>query len=274
MSRGLLLLIVISGLIISGLFVFATPARAASCANEAQDHCEFLSPFGGAASECDTAPTVETCVENGETWSCKFECFSVGFECNFVLLNQTECEHGCTGGECQVAPEDEDGDGTGDGAQIGPEGGLVPCGRSEDTTPNNDMDETVSCELCHLFIMFERIVDFVLVYVIPPIAVLMIVIGGVMFFFAGASPEQLSKAKSILTTVVIGLVLIYGAWIITNAFLTMVGVADWTGLTDDPTTPAEEGWFQLNLEDCPGVSTIDPTNTGAVANNNSSIHFF
>ncbi len=138
--------------------------------------------------------------------------------------------------------------------------GLVPCGRGDPTdgqdpdpnTPN--IDESVPCQLCHLFLMFERIVDFVLAYIVPPIAALMLLIGGFMLMFAGASPDQLTQAKGILTTVVIGIVLIYGSYIIVSTFLTAVGVADWTGL---------DSWYQLNLKDCPmSPEEVDSDSSG------------
>jgi hypothetical protein len=108
--------------------------------------------------------------------------------------------------------------------------GLVPCG-GEGEDP---------CTLCHFFLMFKNIVDFVLFTLVPVVAVLMLVIGGFMFFFAGGSPEALSRAKSIITSTVIGLLVIYAAWLIVNTFFVIIGVADWTGL--------KGGWFSI---DCP-----------------------
>ncbi|MEF8847277.1 MAG: hypothetical protein V5A57_02530 [Candidatus Paceibacterota bacterium] len=125
---------------------------------------------------------------------------------------------------------------------IGPKGGLVPCGRVEDDDSTENIDETVPCHLCHLFLMFERIVDFTLAYIVPPIAALMILIGGFLFMFGGASEEQITQARKIFTTVAIGIALIYGSYIIVSTFMTAVGVADWTGL---------DSWYELKLDDCP-----------------------
>ena len=108
--------------------------------------------------------------------------------------------------------------------------GLVPCGG-----PNQD-----PCKLCHLFVLFDNIVKFVLFDIVPPIAILMVVIGGVMFFAAVGDPAKIGKATSLLTAVAIGLVIIYGAWLLINLFFSLIGVAEWTGL--------REGWFQI---DCP-----------------------
>lgn len=98
--------------------------------------------------------------------------------------------------------------------------GLVPCGG-----PNQD-----PCRLCDFFVLFDNIVDFTLFSLVPPIAVLMLVIGGAMFFFAGGKPESLGKAKAILTATVIGLLIIYGAWLLLSTFFMTIGVNEWTGL--------------------------------------------
>jgi predicted signal transduction protein with EAL and GGDEF domain len=72
------------------------------------------------------------------------------------------------------------------------------------------------------------------------LATLIVVIGGVMFFAAVGDPAKIGKATSLLTAVAIGLVIIYGAWLLINLFFSLIGVAEWTEL--------KEGWFKI---DCP-----------------------
>jgi len=103
---------------------------------------------------------------------------------------------------------------------------LVPCGPG--TAKEN-------CELCDFFKLFDNIVKFVLRNLVPPIAALMLVIGGVMFFQAAGNPAGVGKAKSLLTSVVIGLLIIYSAYLIISLFFTAIGVAEWTGL---------QNWFE------------------------------
>ena len=114
--------------------------------------------------------------------------------------------------------------------------GLVPCGCEDATQPTG----FCTCTLCHFFIMFERILDFILLDIIPPVAILMLVIGGVMFLAAAGNPETIGKAKKIITATILGLVIIFSAWLIINTFLMFVGVEEWTGL--------REGWWAI---DCP-----------------------
>ena len=98
-------------------------------------------------------------------------------------------------------------------------GGLVPCGGPGEKP----------CTLCDLFVMFQRYVNGLLFIVIPPMAILMIAIGGFMLVLAhtspgGGAPETIKKAKTLFKTVIIGLILIYGAWIFVNTFLQFIGI--------------------------------------------------
>lgn len=111
--------------------------------------------------------------------------------------------------------------------------GVVPCGLETDDL-NQDGDQTIPCQLCHIFQLFDNIVDFVLFEVVPVLAVLMIVIAGVILMTASENPANVNKAKEVLKTVLIGLVLIYGAWLLINLFFLVIGLADWK---------MNEGWF-------------------------------
>ena len=112
--------------------------------------------------------------------------------------------------------------------------GLIPCGGGGGEEP---------CRLCHIFVVFNNIVEYLLIPssagdspsnhgfpIVLTVAVLLIVIGGFVYFFSGGNPSTLDKGKKIMISVGIGLLIIYGAWLIVNLFFTIIGVADWTGL--------------------------------------------
>ena len=105
--------------------------------------------------------------------------------------------------------------------------GLVPCG-------GEGQD---SCKLCHLFVLLDNIIDFVLFTIVPVLAIFMIVIGGFLFLTSSGDPQNIQRGRDILRTTVLGLVLIFVAWLIVNLLFTLIGVADWTGL--------QEGWFSI-----------------------------
>jgi hypothetical protein len=130
--------------------------------------------------------------------------------------------------------------------------GLVPCGKSQ---PGENESElvTMPCQFCHFFVMIEGIIDFILFRLIPPIAVLMLVIGGIMFMvamFGGAEmlpggirggPTLLNQSKRLITSVVIGLVIIFAAWLIINVFFTAFGFSEF-GLS----LTGPDKWAQIN----------------------------
>lgn len=91
--------------------------------------------------------------------------------------------------------------------------GLVPCGGPGEP----------DCTLGHFFEMIVNIINFFLFTIIPPIAVLMLIIGGLVFLLSGGSPELANLGKRILRTTIFGLVLAYGAWVIINTILTLLG---------------------------------------------------
>ena len=101
---------------------------------------------------------------------------------------------------------------------------LVPCGG----------EGQPDCEFCHIFKLLDNIIKFVLQDLVPPIAILMFVIAGGMYFMAAEDPSKAGRAKSLLTSIVIGLLIIYGAYLLVGLFFTAIGVASWTGL---------ENWF-------------------------------
>ncbi len=120
--------------------------------------------------------------------------------------------------------------------------GLVPCG------PGTDKP---SCELCDFFVMINNIVKFFLVPdkdinqnvpIVPALAVLMVLIGGFMYILAaagGGGANMISQAKGLFKGVVIGLLVAYGAWIIVDTFLTVLGVSTWQGTGE---------WWTINCQ--------------------------
>ncbi len=123
--------------------------------------------------------------------------------------------------------------------------GLVPCGP----------EKGIPCQICHLFVLLENVIDFLLVprsdlnnniAIVPIVGVLMLVIGGIMFFAAAGNPNQLEKAKSIIRTVIIGFLIVYGSWIFVNSFLVGIGVSYWDDFGGR--------WFAIN---CPIVAVTN-----------------
>lgn len=112
-----------------------------------------------------------------------------------------------------------------------PTSGLVPCGNVT----------TCPCEFCDFFTLFQNTIGFVLFTIVPPLAAIVIGIGALLFIVGSAtSPQLLNQAKGILNSVVLGLIIVYGAWIFVNTFFVLIGLAS-TNLGTDI-----RSWFQVD----------------------------
>lgn len=130
---------------------------------------------------------------------------------------------------------------------------LVPCGQDEDD-PQSDYNETAACTLCHLFQLFKNVIDLFLFEIVPVLAILLIALGGFMYLFAYLNPEGtflgtggsnlIRRANQTFSAVVVGLIIIYGAWVFVGLFFWLIGVADWTNLL--PAPGAIGGWWVIN----------------------------
>ncbi len=99
--------------------------------------------------------------------------------------------------------------------------GLVPCGGTGEPT----------CTFCHFFVMIKTIIDYLLTYIIPGLAVLFLIIGGLIYILSQGSPNLVSLGKNIIMSVVIGFAIVYCSWLIVFTIANMMGVASWVGIT-------------------------------------------
>jgi hypothetical protein len=123
---------------------------------------------------------------------------------------------------------------------------MVPCGKEvyvdgtwQDGKCVGGTPTVISCQFCHFFVMINNTVQFLVFRFIPVVAVLMFVIGGVMFFFGGANAKLLGQAKGIMTSTAIGIIIIFSAWVIVNTILTNIGIID---------TPSILEWYKVGCE--------------------------
>lgn len=106
-----------------------------------------------------------------------------------------------------------------------PTEGFVPCG-----TPG------CPCQFCDLFLLFDKIYKFVMYDIVPPIAVVLLIVGGVWILLSGGNPAGATKGKTIVFSTLIGLAVVYGAYLLVSTFLMAIGANVWSG--------PGEGWFQ------------------------------
>lgn len=87
--------------------------------------------------------------------------------------------------------------------------GLVPAAcrlQALRTTPQG-------CTICHMGELVINLTNFAMKTLAFPLAVLLVAIGGLMLLVSGASEERRSMGKKILTSAVIGLIIVILAWI-------------------------------------------------------------
>ena len=87
--------------------------------------------------------------------------------------------------------------------------GLIPCGGKGEEI----------CTLADLGCLAEKIIDFLLLYLAAPLAVISMLIGGILMITAGGNQNQLERSKSIFYNTVIGIIIAFGAWLIVNLIL-------------------------------------------------------
>ncbi len=122
---------------------------------------------------------------------------------------------------------------------------LIPSQARADLLPLVQCGITVDdpCTFCDFFGMINRIIQFVMSRIVPVVAVLMLLAGGIIFFFAGGSPKALATAKGIITSTIIGLVVIFAAFLIVGTILSAIGLAGWT--SEIYKSWWSEGFFQI-----------------------------
>jgi len=140
--------------------------------------------------------------------------------------------------------------------------GIVPCGRREDVVKHDSSgaviaspDETADCTICHFFILVDNTVDFLIFNLTPPIFLLMLVLGGGGFILAAGNPQAVTKSKKIITSALIGIVIVYGAYTIVGIFLQSIGLNTWT--KDIYLNWWDKGFFEIKC-DVPMASTGSP----------------
>ena len=109
--------------------------------------------------------------------------------------------------------------------------GLIPCGTGSPTAPGY-----VPCQLCHVFVLGNNIVKFLLVpSALNPIPIVLVIAtflfawGGFVWVTAMGNPSRVQQGQQILLATVIGLLIVYGAWLFISLALDVFGVATFTG---------------------------------------------
>lgn len=105
-----------------------------------------------------------------------------------------------------------------------PPGGLVPCGRLADNLATS-WDETKPCTFCHLILMAQAIIEFI-IKLSAVVALLAIVVSGFLYILSAGNQGQREAAKSGIKYALLGFIAIFIAWLVVAIILTMMGYID------------------------------------------------
>ena len=93
---------------------------------------------------------------------------------------------------------------------IGSTGPLVP---AECRSPSNIAQ---TCTICHIAILVINITNYLIYWVAFPSVVILVAIGGIMILIAGPSEERQTAGKKILTSTIVGLIIVFLSWLIVD----------------------------------------------------------
>ena len=138
-------------------------------------------------------------------------------------------------GRINPCPPDTDEDGR--YGEIESWTGEIIGGYDEGDLDKDRNEDKEMCQFCHLFVLGNNIIVYILTCLAPIISGVMLILGGFYLMIAGVDPGKMQKGKEIILAAIIGLVVIFVSWVILNTFLTSMGVAEWTGL---------DSWWEFN----------------------------
>lgn len=118
--------------------------------------------------------------------------------------------------------------------------GIVPCNSNSikiDGAPGE-----VSCQLCHLFVMVDNVLDVIFTVLAPPIFVLLVVAGGAMIVFSTGNESYVSRGKDLIKAAVIGIAIMFAAFMIIEIAISAFGFAEIKGSFNP------SNWFTIKCE--------------------------
>ncbi len=102
--------------------------------------------------------------------------------------------------------------------------GIVPCGGPEQK----------SCNLCHLYTLVKNGIDFMLLDLILPVAVIALLIGGIFLLASRGNPQMMETGKNAITNTIIGVIIAFGSWLIIATIVNTLGYDNFIAAWNKP----------------------------------------
>lgn len=114
-------------------------------------------------------------------------------------------------------------------------GGLVPCGNNVTFGANGCIISGCPCQIGHFFVMATIIYSFVVKYVVTSLAVIMIIVGAIFILTSAGDPGRAGTGRKMIYSAIIGLVLVFGSWLIIDVLLKTIGYSgNWASFQPTP----------------------------------------
>ena len=114
---------------------------------------------------------------------------------------------------------------------------LVPCGLKSQDNPSTPEIEG-ACTRCDSFKLAHNVISFILYGLVPPVAAVLFIYGGLVILLAGARLEWISHGKKVFWNTFLGLVIIMASWLIVNTFIQSFGPEQ-----------AKDSWFRFTCSE-------------------------
>lgn len=118
-------------------------------------------------------------------------------------------------------------------------GGLVPCGREFDDELTS-WSEKEDCTICHLVILTDNVIDYLL-GLVGVVVVLSMIIGGLLYITSAGNSSLISTAKTAFYKSLYGFVVVLVVWVAVNTTMVLFGF-------DDPLGDGSWHKFDCDLE--------------------------
>lgn len=202
----------------SSFFFFAKEAKAQSCAGGASS-CGIQVCGSGSQNVTDSVCGGRNCcvpntaMNNGCVGSCMIS-GCAGFSAGFGTCTGADAGKSCCSTQPAPTQPPPGAGGTGDSGE------LVPCGNQEGP------EAAQHCQFNHFIELVQRVMKFLLFVVAVPFAAISFAWAGWLYLSAAGNESKVKEAHQIFGAVALGLCLALAAYLIVEAIIKGLGVAD------------------------------------------------
>ncbi|MEK7160784.1 MAG: pilin [Patescibacteria group bacterium] len=102
--------------------------------------------------------------------------------------------------------------------------GLVPC----DGVCSSSSGSCVPCKPCHILVLISTLIKYAVTIIVPILAGLLFLAGGIMMVASGGSEERFKKGRKIFINTALGVLIVLASWAIVNTIMLALGGGDFT----------------------------------------------